>query len=49
LPEVTLSQSEIPSGSGLTRALCLLTIALILAAVVYSLWIAVRYWSQISV
>ncbi|HET9983095.1 MAG TPA: hypothetical protein VFQ38_05900 [Longimicrobiales bacterium] len=38
-----------PSGLGLTRALGLLVLALMLVAVVYSAWIGVRYFGHIGV
>ena len=38
-----------PPATALTRALSLLMIALMLVAIVYSFWIAMRNWSHISV
>ncbi|HEX3274263.1 MAG TPA: hypothetical protein VHR43_05355 [Gemmatimonadales bacterium] len=40
---------ESPPRAGLTRALSFLIIGLMLAAVCYAGWIAVRYWGDIGV
>jgi hypothetical protein len=40
---------DAPRGTGLVRALCLLTIALMLGAIAYAAWIAIRYWGDIGV
>jgi hypothetical protein len=38
-----------PPATALTRALSLLMIALMLVAIAYCSWIAIRNWSHISV
>jgi len=40
---------DAPPGIGLVRVLCLLTIALMLGAIAYAAWIAIRYWGDIGV
>ena len=44
-----MNQTEVPPEAGFLRALCLLTIALILGSVCYTVWIVVRNWSHIGV
>jgi len=41
--------SDAPPGAGLTKALSLLMIALMLGAIGYAAWIAMRYWRHIGV
>lgn len=39
----------VPPGAGLTKALSLVLIGLMLGAIAYAAWIAIRYWSDIGV
>jgi hypothetical protein len=39
----------VPPAAGLSRILSLVMIALMLGAIAYAAWIAVRYWSDIGV
>lgn len=43
------NHSDAPPGAGLTKAVSLLMIALMLGAVAYAAWIAIRNWSHIGV
>ena len=43
------TQVDTPPGAGVTKALSLLMIALMLAAIIYTASIAVRNWSAIAV
>jgi hypothetical protein len=43
------TQVDTPPGAGLTKALSLLIIVLMLAAIIYAASIAIRYWSAITV
>ncbi len=45
MPEPTIAHG----GTGLTRALTLLVLVLMLAAILYSGWIAIQNWSHIGV
>lgn len=46
VPEPSLSS---PPAAGVTKALAVLVIALMLVAIVYATWIAIRNWSHIGV
>jgi hypothetical protein len=39
----------VPPAAGLSRVLSLVMIALMLGAIVYAAWIAIRYWGDIGV
>lgn len=43
------TQVDTPPGAGVTKALSLLMIVLMLAAIVYTAAIAIRYWGTITV
>jgi hypothetical protein len=43
------NQVAAPPDAGLTKALSLLVLVLMLGAIVYAGWIAIRYWSDIGV
>jgi hypothetical protein len=43
------TQVDTPPGAGVTKALSLLIIVLMLAAIIYAASIAIRYWSAITV
>jgi hypothetical protein len=43
------NHDEAPPGVGLTKAVCLLIIALMLGSIAYTAWIAIRNWSHIGV
>ena len=43
------NQVEAPPGAGLTKALSLLVIVLMLGAIAYAAWTAIRNWSHIGV
>ena len=43
------TQVETPPRAGLTRALSLLTIVLMLGAIAYAVWIVLENWSAIGV
>jgi hypothetical protein len=43
------NHSDAPPGAGLIKAVSLLTIALMLVAIAYAGWIAIRNWSHIGV
>jgi hypothetical protein len=44
-----VSQPHVPPAAGLSRTLSLVMIALMLGAIAYAAWIALRYWSDIGV
>jgi hypothetical protein len=46
VPEPSLSS---PPAAGVTKALSALVIALMLGAIIYATWIAIRNWSHIGV
>jgi hypothetical protein len=46
VPEPSLSS---PPAAGVTKALSALVIALMLGAIIYAAWIAIRNWSHIGV
>ena len=46
VPEPSLSS---PPATGVTKALSLLVIALMVVAIIYATWIAIRNWSHIGV
>jgi hypothetical protein len=43
------NHSDAPPAAGLTRALSLFMIALMLGAIAYAAWITIRYWKDIGV
>jgi hypothetical protein len=43
------NHGDVAPGAGLTKALSLLMIALMLGSMVYAAWIAIRNWSHIGV
>jgi hypothetical protein len=43
------NHNDAPPGASLTKALSLLMMALMLGAIGYAAWIAMRYWSHIGV
>jgi NADH:ubiquinone oxidoreductase subunit 4 (subunit M) len=46
MPEPSLPS---PPASGVTKALSLVVIALMVVAIIYAAWIAIRNWSHIGV
>ena len=46
VPEPSLSS---PPAAGVTKALLWLVIALMVVAIIYAVWIAIRNWSHIGV
>ena len=47
MPEPSLSPPS--PAAGLTRALSLLVLSLMLGSIIYAAWIAIRNWSHIGV
>jgi hypothetical protein len=44
-----VSQPNVPPAAALSRALSLVMIVLMLGAIAYAAWIAIRYWNDIGV
>jgi hypothetical protein len=43
------NHDDVAPGAGLTKALSLLIIALMLGSIAYAAWIAIRNWSHVGV
>ena len=43
------THSDVPPGTGLTRALSVVMIVLMLGAIIYASWIVLRNWHHIGV
>jgi hypothetical protein len=44
-----VSHPNVPPAAGLSRMLSLVMIVLMLCAIAYATWIAIRYWGDIRV